>query len=345
MRRIVFAFAVCLALISPSGMALDLTLRVDQNVRTDSPATYNVAVSGVPSSEAINTFVLGPLEDPFDLGPFPSSTFERNLTEAQLLDVLVGEWRIIDNREPLPAEYSFEIGPIEPPSLQRIDGFQIVSPASDLVVLNGGEFDVQLDPGTLLPGVAASQSRGRRIGNSGSLDLELIEGELFSPEQRIRVTSTSAEEERDFELSYFRGFDLSDLTVVSDLTRIDDGVDDREPPTFAASYRVFTPEVRIQIVSELPLPGDYNDDGFVGQSDLDLVLLNFGDVTLPDGFNPAALPDGEPFDNLIGQNELDAVLLNFGSGTPTSLSAVPETTSGIVLGLLGVYSLAIRRRS
>ena len=93
--------------------------------------------------------------------------------------------------------------------------------------------------------------------------------------------------------------------------------------------------------------GDYNNDGFVGQADLDLVLLNFGDTVLPEGFNTAALPGGT-FDDLIGQNELDAVLLNFGAGSAVNtaaITAVPEPASAALVVLGGVAVATRRRRS
>ena len=93
------------------------------------------------------------------------------------------------------------------------------------------------------------------------------------------------------------------------------------------------------------ITGDYNGDGFVGQQDLDLVLLNFGDTVLPDGFEEGALAGGLPFDNLIGQDELDGVLLNFGDGTAVasgSLSAVPEPATAALL-LAGGVALTARR--
>ena len=92
------------------------------------------------------------------------------------------------------------------------------------------------------------------------------------------------------------------------------------------------------------ITGDYNGDGFVSQPDLDLVLLNWGDASLPAGFDEDALDGGGPFDNLISQNELDGVLLNWGDGTPPApVSAIPEPTSAALLGLGGL-ALAIRRR-
>jgi len=85
----------------------------------------------------------------------------------------------------------------------------------------------------------------------------------------------------------------------------------------------------LQVATEYPghgvqvaevLVGDYNNDGVVGQGDLDLVLLNWGSSTLPAGFYEPALPGGV-FDGLIGQNEMDGVLLNWGDSTDVDESA------------------------
>ena len=85
--------------------------------------------------------------------------------------------------------------------------------------------------------------------------------------------------------------------------------------------------------------GDYNGDGFVGQADLDLVLLSWG-ATVP----PDPVPVGwvnDPPAGLIGQAALDQVLLNWGDGTPP-LTAIPEPATGITL-LLGMMALHYRR--
>jgi hypothetical protein len=62
------------------------------------------------------------------------------------------------------------------------------------------------------------------------------------------------------------------------------------------------------------IPGDYNANGVVEQSDLDLVLLHWGQPALP-------VPEGWFNDlplGLIDQAELDGVLLNWGAGGKVS---------------------------
>ena len=61
-----------------------------------------------------------------------------------------------------------------------------------------------------------------------------------------------------------------------------------------------------------PLEGDYDNDGFVGQADLDLVLLNWGKTSPP---VPAGWVNQVPA-GLIGQAALDGALLHWGDGTP-----------------------------
>ncbi len=86
-------------------------------------------------------------------------------------------------------------------------------------------------------------------------------------------------------------------------------------------------------------PGDFDASGAVGQGDLDLVLLNWGNTAPP---VPAGWVNEQP-SGLIGQGSLDDVLLNWGNGSPT-LTAVPEPTSIALLGLAGCLLASGRRR-
>lgn len=86
--------------------------------------------------------------------------------------------------------------------------------------------------------------------------------------------------------------------------------------------------------------GDYNADGFVSQADLDLVLLNWGESSIPNEWVATDQFDGF----FVSQNELDQVLLNWGNGAPPSLAnagAVPEPRA---FALLGLMLLGVKRR-
>jgi len=90
-----------------------------------------------------------------------------------------------------------------------------------------------------------------------------------------------------------------------------------------------------------PLPGDLNDDGFVGGDDLDIVRSFWGQ-NVPAG----DLLSGDPSeDGFVGGDDLDIVRANWGQGTPPSPSAVPEPTSVILLVTAGLVLLGwIRHR-
>ena len=85
-------------------------------------------------------------------------------------------------------------------------------------------------------------------------------------------------------------------------------------------------------------PGDYDNDGFVGQSDLDLVLLNWGVQTPP---IPAGWVNEQP-SGQIGQAQLDGVLLNWGNGSST-VGSVPEPSSLLLLSIAGALGFMRRR--
>ena len=84
-----------------------------------------------------------------------------------------------------------------------------------------------------------------------------------------------------------------------------------------------------------PLPGDLNDDGFVGSADLDIVRAAWGATVTP-GTSGDANDDG-----VVNSGDLDVVRANWGAGAAT----VPEPAAAI-LGLIAVlWGLGKRSRS
>lgn len=86
-----------------------------------------------------------------------------------------------------------------------------------------------------------------------------------------------------------------------------------------------------------PLIGDLDSDGFVGITDLNVVLGNWnasvtaGDLTMGDPSN----------DGFVGIEDLNVVLGNWNAGTAPPSAVVPEPASLVLLGLGG---LAVLRR-
>ncbi len=85
------------------------------------------------------------------------------------------------------------------------------------------------------------------------------------------------------------------------------------------------------------LDGDLDGDGFVGITDLNIVLANWNQTVPP--ADAAADPSGDGF---IGIEDLNVVLGNWNAGTPPASEIVPEPTS---LVLLAGGSLLWLRRS
>jgi hypothetical protein len=86
--------------------------------------------------------------------------------------------------------------------------------------------------------------------------------------------------------------------------------------------------------------GDLNTDGFVGISDLNIVLSNWNQSVLP-GFFTAGDTTADGF---VGIDDLNAVLGNWNAGVPPLLasnSAVPEPAT---LGLMSLCGYALLRR-
>ena len=94
------------------------------------------------------------------------------------------------------------------------------------------------------------------------------------------------------------------------------------------------------------LPGDLNDDGFVGQDDLNFILAAWG-RRVPLGTLADVSGDG-----FVGQDDLNVVLAYWGQGTPpgavatlsAAVAAVPEASALLLLGSTGLgLALAWRR--
>ncbi len=78
------------------------------------------------------------------------------------------------------------------------------------------------------------------------------------------------------------------------------------------------------------LPGDLNDDGYVGLDDLDIVLISWNQSVPPADSRADANDDG-----YVGLDDLDIVLNNWNTGTPPS-QVVPEpATTALIAMMLG----------
>ncbi len=88
-------------------------------------------------------------------------------------------------------------------------------------------------------------------------------------------------------------------------------------------------------VLEPPVTGDLDGDGFVGISDLNIVLGNWN-LNVP----PGTWLDGDPSgDGFVGIEDLNAVLGNWNAGAPPATGSVPEPGSLVLLTLCGVSLL------
>lgn len=177
----------------------------------------------------------------------------------------------------------------------------------DSVLSSGdvGVFDLDLEPFTGIPEDEDVEFSGLAAGDAASFRAFVNENDPVGT----------------YSATYTFGFSDEDLL----------GATQVDPLTLILSVEL----VRGQLFSG----GDFNNDGFVSQADLDLVLLNWGATVLPPEWIRTELFDGVE----VSQNELDAVLLEWGFGSPPSF-AVPEPSALAVAGLLSLVGLNRRRR-
>ena len=152
-------------------------------------------------------------------------------------------------------------------------------------------------------------------------DFTMLEGLTLDPETGV---SRLTEARRDY-FAYHVGSVVSSLSADTGATFTVTG----DPPPF--------PPIESNVVLPSPAEADYDGDGTVGQDDLNLVLLNWGQSAQdpPAGW-VNALPSGD-----IGQSQLNPVLLNWGASVEPEPSAVPEPA----LGLLGLAGVLLLRRA
>jgi PEP-CTERM motif len=92
-------------------------------------------------------------------------------------------------------------------------------------------------------------------------------------------------------------------------------------------------------IPPVDLVGDLDQDGFVGITDLNIVLGNWNQAVPPG--DPLADPSGDGF---VGIEDLNTVLGNWNAGTPPPPgAAVPEPATLALLGL-GALAVSSRRR-
>jgi hypothetical protein len=165
---------------------------------------------------------------------------------------------------------------------------------------------------------------------------------------RTAATDITITTNPDFSLNYSSPFDddtnlpgYFDVTPGGDGFDLDDAIDANGDPVFVGSIAY----VRLRSVSDsafpfgsflapevdytqvLALDGDYNNDGFVGISDLNIVLSNWN-TTVPSG--SLAHGDGNG-DGFVGIEDLNLNLGNWNAGSPPIGAIVPEPATVLVL--------------
>ena len=103
-----------------------------------------------------------------------------------------------------------------------------------------------------------------------------------------------------------------------------------------AELRISEAQTLLNIVNGVALAGDLDGDGFVGITDLNMVLSAWNQGVPP--ADAAADPSGDDF---IGIEDLNVVLGNWNAGTPPA-QTIPEPTTLTLIGLTGAVWLCLR---
>lgn len=143
------------------------------------------------------------------------------------------------------------------------------------------------------------------------------------------------------------GLDTAVLFGLADATLDASDLGDRNVDQQATGNDIADAAASGGVVDPCPggIIGNYDCSALVSQSDLDLVLLNWGNPETP---VPVGWINDLPTAPLIAQDDLDRVLLNWGNIQPgtasATASAVPEPST-IGLLLLGLAAFGLGRRT
>ena len=192
-------------------------------------------------------------------------------------------------------------------------------------------------------------ARMERVGHLGLMDnlisdiSALADADLDSSAVTLRenlISDVSPLAGKRFDWLDLKGNQISDISALRTIG-VHSFLDLRGNPLNLEAYETYIPMIQANNpdadvrYDPIHFGGDLNGDGFVGQSDLGIVLDWWGKNVAP-GVQPD--PSGDGF---VGQADLDIVLQDWGHGT-LSASPVPEPGTIALLALGG--AAVIRRR-
>jgi hypothetical protein len=226
-----------------------------------------------------------------------------------------GKFNVNENHSNEP-EFDFEIV-----LLQKDYGLPTPQEISISDVRN--EFDQDLFDFTRQTGGERYQSQLVQLDH-----LQLVSGS-WAPDELVTVTDESGRT-----LSLKLGLDsafgsMSTPTGVFSAT----GIFNQE----STGYQLWVTEANDILLQALL--GDLNEDGFVGQDDLNIVLGDWGQTVEVGSIGDLNL------DGFIGQDDLNVILGAWGTGTPLpNLQAIPEVSSMALVSIAAVFGMYLRKR-